>query len=219
MQFARIMNNTSTDGNCGSNSDTSATCLGSTYGDCCSSKGYCGETSAYCAEGCQLDFGECNDGSVQTVSTTGSCGSTKTSNVTCLGSTYGDCCSGKGYCGGNSSYCGSGCQSAFGNCGLDAMTASPSSSPGSSSTAVEDGLSKGAIAGISVGAAVGGLAIIALLGFLFIRRRKAIAGTDEKTDIKQGVSERRERHELNGEHLHEMEAKGPTQAPVELPSH
>jgi hypothetical protein len=84
-------------------------------------------------------------------------------------------------------------------------------------------LSSGAIAGISVGAAVGGLAIIALLVFLFIRRRKAISSederTDEKTDIKQGVSERHERHELNGEHLHEMEAKGPTQAPVELPSH
>lgn len=214
------MNNTSTDGNCGSNSDTDATCLGSTYGDCCSSKGYCGDTSAYCAEGCQLEFGECNDGSVQTISTTGSCGSTLTSNVTCLGSTYGDCCSGKGYCGGNSNYCGSECQSGFGNCGLDSVTASPSPSPSSSSTAApEDGLGKGAIAGISVGAAVGGLAIIALLVWFFIRRRKAISvNADEKRDIKQDVSNS-EMHELNGAEMHEMEAKGPTQAPVELPTH
>lgn len=216
------MNNTSTDGNCGSNSETNATCLGSTYGDCCSSKGYCGETSAYCSEGCQLEFGECDDGSIQRISTTGSCGSTRTSNVTCLGSTYGDCCSSKGYCGGNSSYCGSGCQSTFGSCGLDSTPSPSASSSASPSASVvpasdSDGLSKGAIAGISVGAAVGGLAVIALLLWFFIRRRKAIPDAqDEKTDFKPDVSSG---HELNGAQMHEMEAKGPTQAPAELPSH
>ncbi|KAL2807893.1 hypothetical protein BJX63DRAFT_55976 [Aspergillus granulosus] len=110
------MSATSIDGNCGSNSDSHATCLGSEFGNCCSVKGYCGKTDAYCGEGCQLDFGICNDASVQTISTTGSCGSTLTSNVTCQGSTYGDCCSRNGFCGGDNTYCGAGCQPEFGNC-------------------------------------------------------------------------------------------------------
>ncbi|KAJ3458024.1 hypothetical protein MRS44_012133 [Fusarium solani] len=110
-------NPTSRDGNCGSNSETNATCLTSTFGNCCSSKGFCGKTSAYCAEGCQDAFGTCSsmpDG--QLVSTSGSCGATSTSNITCQGSTYGDCCSSLGYCGKNVTYCGDGCQSEFGTC-------------------------------------------------------------------------------------------------------
>ncbi|KAL4983483.1 hypothetical protein BDW68DRAFT_181532, partial [Aspergillus falconensis] len=180
---------TSTDGNCGANSETNATCLNSTFGNCCSSKGYCGSTTAYCSEGCQLEFGSCNDASVQTVSTTGSCGATLTSNVTCLGSEYGDCCSRMGYCGGNASYCGDGCQSEFGSCEASSSTSGPSSSSSPSPsllanlTATADpdpgqstgggGLSKGAIAGISVGSVVGGLAILALLGWFFMRRRRS----------------------------------------------
>ncbi|RSL60825.1 hypothetical protein CEP53_005300 [Fusarium sp. AF-6] len=110
-------NPTSKDGNCGANSETNATCLTSTFGNCCSSKGFCGKTSAYCAEGCQDAFGTCSsmpDG--QLVSTSGSCGATSTSNITCQGSTYGNCCSELGYCGKNSTYCGDGCQSEFGTC-------------------------------------------------------------------------------------------------------
>ncbi|CEL00421.1 hypothetical protein ASPCAL00023 [Aspergillus calidoustus] len=195
------MSATSIDGNCGSNSDSHATCLGSEFGNCCSVKGYCGKTDAYCGEGCQLEFGTCNDASVQTISRTGSCGATLTSNVTCQGSTYGDCCSTNGFCGGDKTYCGSGCQPMFGNCfDLDEPESSTSSSTSStSSTSTDtsptttgesseansgnnhtissggsDGLSTGAIAGISVGAAVGGCAIIALLvWFIFFRRRKS----------------------------------------------
>jgi hypothetical protein len=37
--------------------------------------------------------------------------------TTCLGSDEGNCCSRIGYCGRNSSYCGAGCQPAFGKCG------------------------------------------------------------------------------------------------------
>jgi hypothetical protein len=36
----------SVDGNCGSNSAIGATCLGSEFGDCCSSLGYCGRNSS-----------------------------------------------------------------------------------------------------------------------------------------------------------------------------
>ncbi|KAF5980438.1 agglutinin isolectin 1 precursor [Fusarium coicis] len=105
----RAKNPTSKDGNCGSNSETNATCLTSTFGNCCSEKGFCGKTSAYCSEGCQEAFGSCassDDG--QLVSTSGSCGATSTSNITCEGSSYGDCCSEKGYCGKNATYCGAG---------------------------------------------------------------------------------------------------------------
>ncbi|KAL3449899.1 hypothetical protein BJX65DRAFT_272142 [Aspergillus insuetus] len=129
------MSATSIDGNCGSNSDSSATCLGSEFGNCCSVKGYCGKTDAYCGEGCQLEFGTCNDASVQTISRTGSCGATLTSNVTCQGSTYGDCCSTNGFCGGDKTYCGSGCQSMFGNCyDLDDESESSTSTSISSTT-------------------------------------------------------------------------------------
>ncbi|KAF4435068.1 agglutinin isolectin 1 precursor [Fusarium acutatum] len=111
----RAKNPTSKDGNCGSNSETNATCLTSTFGNCCSEKGFCGKTSAYCSEGCQSAFGSCSsseDG--QLVSTSGSCGATSTSNITCEGSTYGDCCSEKGYCGKNATYCGAGSGIALG---------------------------------------------------------------------------------------------------------
>ncbi|RDW74253.1 uncharacterized protein DSM5745_06915 [Aspergillus mulundensis] len=183
--------NVSQDGNCGANSDSSATCLGSTFGDCCSEKGYCGSTDAYCAVGCQLSFGECNDASEQTVSNTGSCGATLTSNVTCLGSTWGDCCSEKGYCGGNASYCGTGCQAMFGSCGLDATTTaatvtststssstsssasssssstSATSSPASSATPTSDPEGSGGDGGLSKGA-IAGISVGSAVGGLAI---------------------------------------------------
>ncbi|KAL4947974.1 hypothetical protein BDW69DRAFT_189685 [Aspergillus filifer] len=237
------MNNTSTDGNCGSNSETSATCLNSTFGNCCSSKGYCGATTAYCGEGCQVRFGECNDASVQTISTTGSCGATLTSNTTCLGSTYGDCCSGKGYCGGTTAYCGGGCQVEFGGCGSSYLNSTESSTSLSSSTSTstsstststttltststptpvsgsnggdgDGGLSKGAIAGISVGAAVAGLGIVALLLWFLLRRKRSSPQEDTQVImdlIKEPMA--------MGHEMHEMEAKGPRQTPVELPGH
>lgn len=47
----------SIDGVCGGNEETS--CLDSEFGDCCSSDGWCGSNSTYCALGCQGDFGIC----------------------------------------------------------------------------------------------------------------------------------------------------------------
>ena len=47
----------SIDGSCGS--DMGETCLGSTFGDCCSSHGYCGSSDDYCGTGCQPEFGTC----------------------------------------------------------------------------------------------------------------------------------------------------------------
>jgi len=38
---------------------TSRTCLGSTFGSCCSAHGWCGSSDAYCGDGCQSDFGGC----------------------------------------------------------------------------------------------------------------------------------------------------------------
>lgn len=49
-----------------------------------------------------------------TASTDGSCGAV--SGETCSGSSFGNCCSGAGYCGSNNTYCGQGCQSGYGVC-------------------------------------------------------------------------------------------------------
>jgi len=136
----------SLDGNCGRNSAVNATCLTSTFGNCCSSKGFCGSSSAYCGVYCQSAFGTCYDASVQTVSVGGSCGSTSNSNITCKGSTFGDCCSSLGYCGGNSSYCGTGCQSGFGTCDEASVIQPP---PGASNSSVSQTVSTSGSCGIT----------------------------------------------------------------------
>lgn len=47
----------SQDGRCGGT--TGQTCLGSSFGDCCSKKGFCGRKTRHCACGCQPGFGDC----------------------------------------------------------------------------------------------------------------------------------------------------------------
>ena len=110
----------STDGSCGDG--TGFVCLSSRWGDCCSTKGWCGKEPAYCGKGCQDAFGNCtatpgsSSGSSElSISTDGSCGGS--TGFICLGSEFGNCCSAKGWCGGNSTYCSGGCQSDFGHCG------------------------------------------------------------------------------------------------------
>ncbi|KAM9874215.1 hypothetical protein VDGL01_11718 [Verticillium dahliae] len=99
----------STDGACGKNGKT---CKGSTFGDCCSSSGFCGKSTDHCGAGCQSSFGTCTTGA-GSVSTDGSCGK---NGKTCKGSTFGDCCSANGFCGKSSDHCGTGCQGSFGTC-------------------------------------------------------------------------------------------------------
>lgn len=57
-----------------------------------------------------------------TVSKDATCGGTN--KYTCLGSSFGNCCSSAGWCGSTSAYCGTGCQSAYGNCGSNSPTTS-----------------------------------------------------------------------------------------------
>ncbi|TGO34687.1 hypothetical protein BHYA_0186g00170 [Botrytis hyacinthi] len=115
----------SDDGSC--NADI--TCLGSTYGNCCSVNGYCGSTDAYCGTGCQSASGTCSGSSTSSTSATKSSTSAKptstqkvsddgscSSSTTCNGSSFGNCCSQYGYCGSTTDYCGSGCQKSFGTC-------------------------------------------------------------------------------------------------------
>ncbi|KAM7195911.1 hypothetical protein V8F20_007276 [Naviculisporaceae sp. PSN 640] len=102
--------NVSTDGRCGSNGKT---CAGSTFGNCCSSGGFCGTTSDHCGAGCQAGFGTCSSGS-GSISTDGKC---STNGKTCTGSTFGNCCSSDNFCGTTSQHCGAGCQARFGTCG------------------------------------------------------------------------------------------------------
>jgi hypothetical protein len=52
--------NTSTDGSCGGTGGK--TCLGSTFGNCCSQYGYCGSQPLYCSPvlGCNAQYGTCD---------------------------------------------------------------------------------------------------------------------------------------------------------------
>jgi hypothetical protein len=121
----------STDATCGG--QNGFTCQGSTFGNCCSSSGWCGSTSAYCSTGCQPSFGSCGQSSspvnvpsstrtsssaaaapTKKVSTDATCGGTK--GFTCQGSSFGNCCSSAGWCGSTSAYCSGGCQKSFGTC-------------------------------------------------------------------------------------------------------
>ncbi|KAF2026994.1 hypothetical protein EK21DRAFT_32845, partial [Setomelanomma holmii] len=52
--------------------------------------------------------------STSKISSDGTCGGSK--GYTCEGSTFGNCCSQYGYCGKTTTYCGAGCNSAFGTC-------------------------------------------------------------------------------------------------------
>jgi hypothetical protein len=45
------------DGNCGAG----FTCLGSRFGNCCSTNGFCGKSADYCGSTCQPAFGACSD--------------------------------------------------------------------------------------------------------------------------------------------------------------
>jgi len=123
----------STDGNCAGTAGQ--TCLGSTFGNCCSQYNYCGSSADHCGTGCNKAFGNCGGNGAATsakpaatstkaapkptataakVSVDGSCGGT--AKTTCKGSSFGDCCSQYGYCGKTATYCGTGCNKAFGTC-------------------------------------------------------------------------------------------------------
>jgi len=106
------------------------TCLGSTWGDCCSAFGYCGRDTEYCTGACQPGFGTCKSTQKQkriSITTDGSCGSGSGTNASCSGSRWGDCCSAFSFCGSNETYCGTGCQSQYGTC--SDKSANPASAP------------------------------------------------------------------------------------------
>ncbi|KAF2819146.1 hypothetical protein CC86DRAFT_460603 [Ophiobolus disseminans] len=98
------------------------TCAGSAFGSCCSKYNYCGSSSAYCDDGCQSGYGTCASSSTSSspsagdskVSSEGDCGGK--GGKTCLNSSFGNCCSKHGYCGSGPTYCGTGCNAAFGSC-------------------------------------------------------------------------------------------------------
>lgn len=108
-------NPTRTDGKCGAASSTRASCSGSKFGNCCSVKGNCGSSAAFCAVAnlCQPVFGTCNP-----TSTDGKCGSASSATASCNGSKFGDCCSVKGNCGSSAAFCAVSnlCQPIFGTC-------------------------------------------------------------------------------------------------------
>lgn len=123
----------SQDGSCGQ--ALNETCLGSTFGDCCSTRGFCGSTNDFCnpTAGCQSLFGSCST-DTSYISSDGKCGSTDPNSQICVGSTYGSCCSQKGWCGDSTDYCGTGCQSDFGTCGGANITTNTSDTAGSTTS-------------------------------------------------------------------------------------
>lgn len=110
----------SQDGICGN----VTTCVGSTFGRCCSEWYWCGSDETYCGDGCREEFGGCGEEPPQpeepeeppetglVISTDGMCGN----GTTCAGSSFGGCCSWYFWCGSDESYCGDGCRGGFGNC-------------------------------------------------------------------------------------------------------
>jgi hypothetical protein len=102
--------NQSPDGTCGGSKGY--TCQGTSYGDCCSSSGYCGKSTDHCSSGCQGKFGQCSTvttskAPVQTgVSTDGTCGGSK--GLKCQGSTFGNCCSSFASCSRTVNHCAQG---------------------------------------------------------------------------------------------------------------
>jgi hypothetical protein len=120
----------SEDGNCGL--DFSQTCQGSRFGNCCSGKGFCGSTSDYCGADCQDAYGTCTSANSTLISSNGDCGATDFEGQICLGSTFGNCCSEKGFCGTTSDYCGTGCQAEYGNCGTNDASSSAGTAAGTS---------------------------------------------------------------------------------------
>ncbi|TPX25404.1 hypothetical protein DIZ76_010859 [Coccidioides immitis] len=89
----------SKDGRC----NQTVSCVGSGFGECCSTSGYCGSGPLWCG------LGNCVSGSCDSkpgqVSTDGSCGPRFPGNKICEGSKFGDCCSIRGYCGSTELYC------------------------------------------------------------------------------------------------------------------
>ncbi|KKZ67762.1 hypothetical protein EMCG_06579 [[Emmonsia] crescens] len=92
------------DGTCGPLFPDNRTCVDSKFGDCCSVTGYCGTGPGWCGYG-NCYSGVC-DTSLGSISTDGTCGPKFAGNMTCVGSTYGECCSTSGFCGSSSRHCG-----------------------------------------------------------------------------------------------------------------
>ncbi|RPA84816.1 hypothetical protein BJ508DRAFT_303567 [Ascobolus immersus RN42] len=109
----------SPDGTCGGKKGYVCSKEGVYAGGCCSEKGFCGSTGAYCGAGCQGGFsatGACITEKGKIPSVDGRCGE-EHGGTNCEGGPYhGLCCSGFGYCGGDEKYCSkaNGCQEGFG---------------------------------------------------------------------------------------------------------
>lgn len=71
------------------------TCLNSAFGNCCSSAGWCGSTTAYCGTGCQAGFGNCGTNNGAASSTASSSQTTPTPTPTPSPNSAAECLQGK----------------------------------------------------------------------------------------------------------------------------
>ncbi|KAA6411219.1 MAG: hypothetical protein FRX48_04499 [Lasallia pustulata] len=119
--------NASSNGLCGTQQNWTNTCVGSGFGDCCGSGGYCGTGEDYCGIGnCQE--GSCDGGEPYSVD--GRCG-VDFDYLPCPPK-FGTCCSQYGSCGNTTDFCGTGCQS--GPCTDSSLTSSIGATPEPTST-------------------------------------------------------------------------------------
>ena len=105
----------STDSSCGGTNRYQ--CNRSSFRDCCSSSGFCGNMTEHCDIGCQANFGTCTKSIppichfdqakgeyvCPKVSTDASCGGKQ--GCTCQESTFENCCSVQGLCGNTVNHC------------------------------------------------------------------------------------------------------------------
>ncbi|KAL1895440.1 hypothetical protein Sste5346_005246 [Sporothrix stenoceras] len=106
-----------------------------------------------------------------TITTNATCGGS----FTCIGSTFGDCCSQHNFCGSTIDYCGAGCLSDFGTCDETTSTGDSGGKP----------LSVAATAGIASGVSVSvvGLSVVA---FFWFRRHRSEAGRRKSQEQQMG---------------------------------
>jgi uncharacterized membrane protein YraQ (UPF0718 family) len=115
------------------------------------------------------------------------CGTVNGTTISCLNSTFGDCCSTKGFCGSSGVYCADGCQEQFGKCDINSSstlinlaTAGAVNNPSAHSD--HRTLSTGAIVGIVIGAIVFWSLIGLIVEYLYRRHKRAKANKENKSN-------------------------------------
>lgn len=91
--------------------------------------------------------------SATAASTDATCGGS--TGFTCANSAFGNCCSAAGWCGSGETYCGEGCQTGFGNCGINVSPNSATTATTSTAAAAAAAMATGESEDASCGGKTG----------------------------------------------------------------